>query len=66
MILPARFPALPGWDVLRMLGGTDTAFGSTGTLSSAVGTASFNFYPQMGRPGLITKDTPLHFGALDL
>jgi len=52
--------------VLRMLGGTDTAFGSTGTLSSAVGTASFNFYPQMGRPGLITKDTPLHFGALDL
>ena len=52
--------------VLRLLGGNDTSFGSTGTLSSAVGTASFNFYPQMGRPGLITKDTPLHFGALDL
>ena len=30
-----------------------------------VGSSSFNFLPQMGRPGLITKDTPLHFGALD-
>jgi hypothetical protein len=49
-----------------MLGGTDTTFGTTGTLSSAVGSTSFNFLPQMGRPGLITKDTPLHFGALDL
>jgi hypothetical protein len=52
--------------VLRMPGGNDTTFGSTGTLSSAVGTANFNFYPEMGRPGLINKDTPLHFGALDL
>ena len=52
--------------VLRMLGGSDTTFGTTGTLSSAVGSTSFNFLPQMGRPGLITKDTPLHFGALDL
>jgi hypothetical protein len=49
-----------------MLGGTDTTFGATGTLSSAVGSASFNFLPQLGRPGLISKDTPLHFGALDL
>ena len=52
--------------VLRMLGGSDTTFGSTGTLSSAVGSSSFNFLPQMGRPGLINKDTPLHFGAIDL
>jgi hypothetical protein len=52
--------------VLRMLGGTDTTFGSTGTLSSAVGSSSFDFLAQMGRPGLINKDTPLHFGALDL
>jgi len=52
--------------VLRMLGGTDTTFGSTGTLSSAVGSSSFNFLAEMGRPGPINKDTPLHFGALDL
>ncbi|HVN32115.1 MAG TPA: hypothetical protein VMT45_09005, partial [Thermoanaerobaculaceae bacterium] len=51
--------------VLRMLGGSDTTFGSTGTLSTAVG-ASTNLLPQMGRPGLINKDTPLHFGPLDL
>jgi uncharacterized protein DUF1552 len=50
--------------VLRMLGGTDTTFGSTGTLSSAAG--SINYMSQFGRPGLITKDTPLHFGPLDL
>jgi hypothetical protein len=52
--------------VLRMLGGTDTTFGSTGTLSSAAGSTSINFFPALGRPGLITKDTPLHFGPLDL
>ena len=51
--------------VRRMLGGTDTTFGSTGTLSSAVGSSSFNFLDRMGRPGLINKDTPLHFGTLD-
>lgn len=50
--------------VLRMLGGTDTTFGSTGTLSSAAG--SINYMSQFGRPGLINKDTPLHFGPLDL
>jgi len=52
--------------VLRLLGGTDTTYGATGTLGSAVGSGSFNFLPLMGRPGLINKDTPLHFGALDL
>jgi len=52
--------------VLRLLGGTDTTFGSTGTLSSAAGSTSINFYPLLGRPGLINKDTPLHFGPLDL
>ena len=30
--------------VLRMLGGSDTTFGSTGTLSSAAGSTSFNFF----------------------
>ncbi len=52
--------------VLRMLGGSDTTFGSTGTLASAAGSTSINFMTQLGRPGLITKDTPLHFGPLDL
>jgi hypothetical protein len=52
--------------VLRMLGRTDTTFGSTGTLSSAAGSTSINFNPTLGRSGLINKDTPLHFGALDL
>jgi len=51
--------------VLRMLGGTDTTYGATGTLGSAAG-GSIDFLPQMGRPGLISKDTPLHFGPLDL
>jgi hypothetical protein len=50
--------------VLRMLGGSDTTFGSTGTLSSAAG--SINYMSQFGRSGLINKDTPLHFGPLDL
>jgi len=31
-----------------------------------VGSSSFNFLAEMGRPGPINKDTPLHFGALDL
>jgi len=49
---------------LRMLGGTDTTFGATGTLGSAA--PGVNLLPEMGRPGLINKNTPLHFGALDL
>ena len=39
---------------------------AAGTLASAAGSTSFNFLPQMGRPGLINKDTQLHFGPLDL
>lgn len=52
--------------VLRMLGGTDTTYGATGTLASAAGSTSIDFFPQLGRPGLISKDTPLNFGPIDL
>jgi len=50
--------------VLRMLAGADMTFGSTGTLASAAG--AINDMPQFGRSGLINKNTPLHFGPLDL
>jgi len=52
--------------VLRMLSGSDTTFGSTGTLASAAGSTSINFMSQLGRPGLINQATPLLFGPLDL
>jgi Protein of unknown function (DUF1552) len=52
--------------VLRMLGGTDTTYGATGTLANAAKSTSINFYPLLGRPGLISKDTPLNFGPIDL
>lgn len=57
---------------LRMLGGTDQTFGATGTLSSLVGARNHrencgaDFCSDMGFPGYIGPDTPLHSGPLDL
>jgi hypothetical protein len=57
--------------VLRMLGGTDMTFGTTGTLQTAAGTGTLNcdntnFCSDYGFPGRITPSTPLHNGPLDL
>ena len=58
--------------VLRMLGGSDMTFGATGTLASYAGTQSPNdscnqaFCGEMGYPGYIGPDTPLHSGPIDL
>ena len=53
--------------VLRMLGGTDTTFGSTARSPARWGLeAASTSCRRWAAPGLITKDTPLHFGALDL
>jgi hypothetical protein len=49
--------------VLRMFGGSDTTFGSTGVIGDHnTGT----LVADAGYPGYITKTTPLHSGALDL
>jgi hypothetical protein len=56
-----------GAQVLRMLGGDDTTFGSTGTLGDAAEAAGVaRLETGSGFDGHITKDTPLHTGALAL
>jgi hypothetical protein len=53
--------------LLRLLGGSDATFGPTGTLgdlASARGVSAL--YPELGRPGAITRSTPLHGGPLSL
>jgi hypothetical protein len=53
--------------VLRMLGGTDTTFGATGTLGSLSGqTTTDALMPDYGYPGYISPSTPLHSGPIDL
>lgn len=53
--------------VLRMLGGSDTSFGPTGTIGSLAdewGTG--DIHPDYGLPDFIERATPLHSGPLDL
>ncbi len=50
--------------VLRMFGGSDTTFGSTGTIGDH--NASGDMNTGAGYPGLIARTTPLNFGPLDL
>jgi hypothetical protein len=50
--------------VLRILGGSDTTFGATGTVGSVA--AGRDIMPDFGFPGFVTSATPLHLGPLDL
>lgn len=51
--------------VLRMLGGTDTTFGATGTVGSIAAGAGLNAgYGFEG--GYVTSNLPLHLGTIDL
>lgn len=53
--------------VLRMLGGSDTSFGVTGTVGSAAdGYGNDDLRVDYGFPGHVSRSTPLHTGALDL
>ncbi len=49
--------------VLRMFGGSDTTFGSTGTIGDH---NTGSLITDAGYPGFITKTTPLHAGSIDL
>jgi hypothetical protein len=51
--------------VLRMLGGTDTTFGATGTVGSVAAGAGLNAGYGFGN-GYINAGLPLHLGAIDL
>lgn len=53
--------------LLRLLGGSDTTFGDTGTLGSlASARGASDLYPSAGRPDAIDAGTPLHGGPLSL
>jgi uncharacterized protein DUF1552 len=53
--------------ILRLLGGSDTTFGATGTLGAlAAQYGSNDLFTDAGAPGYITASTPLHRGALSL
>jgi hypothetical protein len=53
--------------ILRILGGTDMTYGETGTLGElAKANGVTNLQPELGAPGYISADTPLHAGPLDL
>jgi hypothetical protein len=49
--------------VMRMFGGDDTTFGSTGTIGDH---NTGELHADAGAAGHISKDTPLHLGELDL
>ena len=51
--------------VLRMLGGTDTTFGATGTVGSIAAGAGLNAGSGFDG-GYVTSSLPLHLGPLDL
>jgi Protein of unknown function (DUF1552) len=48
--------------ILRMVGGTDTTFGATGTLASV----SSKLYTDTAFPNFVKSSTPLHMGPIDL
>jgi hypothetical protein len=53
--------------VLRLLGGSDATFGETGTLCELADRRGVSdLYPELGRPGAISRSTPLHGGPLSL
>ncbi len=57
--------------VLRLLGGSDTTFGETGTLGDVVtragaNPATFNWHKDADSPAVIGASTPLHTGGFDL
>jgi hypothetical protein len=53
--------------VLRLLGGSDTTFGATGTLGAlASGNGVSNLVADLGQPGYVSASTQLHRGPLSL
>jgi hypothetical protein len=52
--------------VLRMLGGTDTTFGTTGKIGDSGLSGDEALVASLGYPGFIKASTPLHLGDLPL